>query len=170
MKRANFLIYRNQFFNRMQETYVCLWKIERFVEEFTKWRSMEIIWIHLIWNVVFSIKREDLQSIAETSSRMVLGRKMAKYIYLFLRDSRFMDAIIRVSKNINASGIINLASFCFNSIRQRQRIDGREIYSLDPKTVLFTINQNLKKENAHTHTHTHIHTSHDETNHDQSNR
>lgn len=69
-----------------------------------------------------------------------------------------MDAIIRVSKNINASGIINLASFCFNSIRQRQRIDGREIYSLDPKTVLFTINQNLKKENAHTHTHIHTYT------------
>lgn len=46
------MIYRNQFSSRMQERYVCPWRIERFVEEFIKWR-MEIIRInHLIWNIV----------------------------------------------------------------------------------------------------------------------
>ena len=154
----------------MQERYVCLWRIERFDGRI---HEMKINGNHLNSP---NLKRRIFH---QTRRFAIYCRNIIKdgpwskdgqNIYLSLRDSRFMDAIIRVSKNINASGIINLASFCFNSIRQRQRIDGREIYSLDPKTVLFTINQNLKKENAHTHTHTHIHTSHDETNHDQSNR
>lgn len=109
-----------------------MWKNSRNEE----WKRFESPNLKHRENILFSIRREDLQSIAQTSSRMMLGRKMVKYIFIPLHK---IYGIIQVSKNIDASGIINLVSFCFNSIRQRQRIDAREIYSLDLKIPSFLL-------------------------------